>query len=81
MNFNVLNSLTVLGPDANSVPICTDVRQSLNLPQSAEAVVEENLLDWDAHIPFAPKRLSGSIQAKFEYGGRGKPTPIEDPWA
>ena len=81
MRPEVLGSLTALGADANSVPIGTDSRQSQNCSQDTAAAVEEDRLDWDAHIPLAPKRRSGSIRVTLEYGGRGKPTPADDPWA
>jgi hypothetical protein len=81
MNPGVLNNLTPLGADTNSVPIGADSRQSQNSSQGTAATAEEDRLDWDAHIAIAPNRRSGSIRVKLEYGGRGKPTPAEDPWA
>ncbi len=80
MNPEVLSGLTALGADANSVPIGADSRQSQNSSQDTAATVEEDRLDWDVHIPIAPKRRSGSIRVTLEYGGRGKPMPAEDPW-
>ena len=81
MNPEILNSLTALGADTNAVPISADSRQSQNSSQRTVAAVEEDRLDWDAHIPVAPNRRSGSVRVKLEYGGRGRPTPAEDPWA
>ena len=80
MNPEVLNTLTSLGVDANSVPIA-DPCQSQNSSQDTAASIEEDRLDWDAHIPIASKRRSGSIRVKLDYGGRGKPTPADNPWA
>ena len=81
MNPEALNSLSALGSDADSVPISPDSRQSQNCSQGTEVTAGEDRLDWDAHIAIAPKRPSGSIRVKLEYGGRGKPSPAEDPWA
>jgi hypothetical protein len=81
MNREALNSPTALGTDADSVPIRANSRQSQSCSQGAEITVGEDRLDWDAHIAIAPKCPSGSIRVKLEYGGRGKPTPAEDPWA
>lgn len=42
----------------------------------------EDLLDWDAHIETPPPpRRSGTIKVRFQYVGRSKPIPIDDPWA
>ena len=81
MNPEMLNALTALGVDTASVPIGAGSSQSQNFSQDTAAAVEGDRLDWDVHIPVAPKRPSGSIHVKLEYGGRGKPTPAEDPWA
>lgn len=44
--------------------------------------VEEELLDWDAHIETPPPPYrSGTIKVRFKYVGRSKPIPIDDPWA
>jgi hypothetical protein len=41
----------------------------------------ENLLDWYAHIETPPPpRRSGTIKVRFQYIGRSKPIPIDDPW-
>ncbi len=50
----------------------------VNFESSAGGEIRKH---WDAHIPVAPKRRSGSIQVTLEFGGRGKPTPADDPWA
>ncbi len=80
MNSEVLNGLAALGADTGCLPIGADSRQSQDSSQGKEATIEEDRLDWDAHIPIAPKRRSGSIRVDLEYGGRGKPTPVDDPW-
>jgi hypothetical protein len=40
----------------------------------------DELLDWDAVIKVAPSRPSGMLTVSLEYGGRGTPTPVRDPW-
>lgn len=42
---------------------------------------DEDILDWDAYIEAPPPRRSGTIKVKLIYIGRGKPIPVEDPWA
>jgi hypothetical protein len=42
---------------------------------------EEDVLDWDAHIPDPPPRQSGTILVRLIYDGPSKPIPEEDPWA
>jgi hypothetical protein len=49
------------------------------LATPSKAYVDE-LLDWDAFIKVAPVRPSGTLMVTLEYGGRGKPTPLRDPW-
>ena len=45
----------------------------------SKAYVDE-LLDWDEFIKVAPARPAGTIMVTLEYGGRGRPTPLRDPW-
>jgi hypothetical protein len=44
------------------------------------AFYPDEMLDWDASIEKAPTRPSGTLIVTLEYAGRGKPTPVEDPW-
>ena len=48
-------------------------------PTPSKAYVDE-LLDWDAFIKVAPVRPTGTLMVTLEYGGRGTPTPLRDPW-
>jgi phenylalanine-4-hydroxylase len=43
------------------------------------AVAEDELLDWDAHIPVPPPRPGGTIRARLRGNGRSSPLPIDDP--
>jgi hypothetical protein len=44
-------------------------------------VYAEETLNWDIAIEVAPWRPSGTLHVKFEYGGPGTPTPVDDdPW-
>lgn len=45
----------------------------------SKAYVDE-LVDWDAFIKVAPVRPTGTLMVTLEYGGRGTPTPLRDPW-
>jgi hypothetical protein len=56
-----------------------DLIQELKLAPSK--FYADELLDWDAAIEVAPTRPSGTLTVTLQYAGRGKPTPIEDPWA
>ena len=41
----------------------------------------DDTLDWDVWIEAPPPRPTGTILVKLEFAGRGKPAPVEDPWA
>ena len=41
----------------------------------------EDILDWDPTITAPLPKRRGTIRARLLYGGRGKPIPVEDPWA
>lgn len=47
----------------------------------ASEQVEQELLNWDAHIPVAPRRRTWRITVQIRPIGRDKPFPIDDPWA
>ncbi|HXM40410.1 MAG TPA: hypothetical protein VN924_04115 [Bryobacteraceae bacterium] len=49
------------------------------LATPSKAYVDE-LLNWDALIKVAPARPTGTLVVTLEYGGRGTPTPLRDPW-
>jgi hypothetical protein len=40
----------------------------------------DEMLDWDVAIEVAPPRPTGTLSVTLEYGGRGTPTAVEDPW-
>jgi hypothetical protein len=42
---------------------------------------DDDILDWDAVIRTPPPRSAGKIQVQLRYRGRGKPLPVDDPWA
>jgi hypothetical protein len=81
MNPEITTSPTVVDSDMQCVPLAAESSQPHNSSQGETPALAGDRLDWDAHIPIAPKRRSGSIRVELEYGGRGKPTPVEDPWA
>ncbi len=45
---------------------------------SPAAIVDEDLLDWDARIAVPPPRRRGTIRVRLVYKGRAKPPPIAD---
>jgi hypothetical protein len=47
----------------------------------ASTVFEDDVLNWDAAIELAPSRPGGTLTVTLHYAGRGKPRPVEDPWA
>lgn len=40
----------------------------------------DELLDWEVFVKAAPVRPMGALFVTLEYGGRGTPTPLRDPW-
>jgi len=40
----------------------------------------DEILNWDAAIEVAPERPFGTLLVTFKYAGRGRPTPVENPW-
>ena len=81
MNPEIITIPIAVQSDTQCVPVAAGAHQPRNPPQGESPAVAGEHLDWDAHIAIAPKRRSGSISVELEYGGRGKPTPVEDPWA
>jgi hypothetical protein len=77
---------TIIGAvPANSDMLCPIVPAQANALQGPlqreSAVSADDRLDWDAHIPTAPRRRSGLIEVQLDYRGRGRPAPIDNPWA
>ena len=81
MNPEIISSPTVVELDVQCVPVAAESHQPHDSSQGENPALAGDRLDWDAHIPIAPKRRSGSIKVELEFGGRGKPMPVEDPWA
>ena len=81
MNPELISSPTGVESDMQCLPVAEGLHQPRTSPQAESPALAGDRLDWDRHIPIAPKRRSGSIRVELEYGGRGKPTPVEDPWA
>jgi hypothetical protein len=42
---------------------------------------DEEILNWDVVIPTPPPRSAGKIRVELRYAGRGRPLPVDDPWA
>lgn len=43
------------------------------------ALVEPEVLDWDAYLEHPPPRPHGVIQVQLVYGGRSRPIPVPGP--
>ena len=66
-------------PQATPEPIVEETRKASRAP--AVAADDEEILDWDVVIPTPPPRSAGKIPVQLRYLGRGKPLPVEAPWA
>jgi hypothetical protein len=58
------------------------IRSPISMERSPapRAFLTDDLLDWDARIEVAPLRPAGTLNVTLEYGGRGAPTTITEPW-
>jgi hypothetical protein len=74
------NSLPVAS-DISDVPLAPDMSGTQTCGSRDNQTTGDDRLDWDTCIPSAPRRPSGWIKVGLDYGGRGTPTAVDDPWA
>jgi hypothetical protein len=55
------------------------IEEPLEVAQARLATDDEDLLDWDVWVEPPPARRLGTVTAKFEYIGRAKPRPVDEP--
>jgi hypothetical protein len=55
------------------------IEEPLEVVQARLATDDEELLDWDVWVEPPPARRLGTVAAKFEYVGRAKPRPVDEP--
>ncbi len=81
MNPDLFTNSVPIGPEIEDVPFLSQPSEAENRGKREAEVATDDRLDWDASIPVAPKRPAGWIDVTLEFGGCGKPSPIDEPWA
>ena len=80
LGFKLRTQLQEEGTVRASVPAVRSQRRAAahDLPRTESS---EDILDWDVPFEPPPPKQHGIIRARLIYKGRGKPMPVDDPWA